>query len=140
MKVASPTEGLACTICRYWQKRLAGMPVNYYYSLLSAGIAGGAGPNHSLANSGTTVAEIYNVSQPVGQRWSTVADSQIQRLYHSIAFLTPNATVSPCCCVVLAPLPPPLFTPQIRLPSIPDMHVSTAQLLFVIWAIQWLLF
>ncbi|DBB05629.1 TPA: hypothetical protein ACH3X1_012246 [Trebouxia sp. C0004] len=57
------------------------------------GIAGGAGPNHSLANSGTTVAEIYNVSKPVGQRWSKVADSQIQRLYHSVAFLTPNATV-----------------------------------------------
>ncbi|KAL0022532.1 hypothetical protein WJX79_009245 [Trebouxia sp. C0005] len=57
------------------------------------GIAGGAGPNHSLANSGITVAEIYNVSKPVGQRWSTVADSQIERLCHSVAFLTPNATV-----------------------------------------------
>ena len=63
--------------------------------MLHAGIAGGAGPNRSLADSGTTVAEIYNVSQPVGQRWSTVADSQIQRLYHSVAFLTANATVSP---------------------------------------------
>lgn len=59
-----------------------------------AGIAGGAGPNHSLADSGTTVGEIYNVSKPVGQRWSTVADSQIQRLYHSVAFLTSNADVS----------------------------------------------
>ena len=61
---------------------------------LHVGIAGGAGPNHSLADSGMTVAEIYNVSQPFGQRWSTVADSQIQRLYHSVAFLTANATVS----------------------------------------------
>nr|QOL01228.1 putative extracellular protein TR9_036 [Trebouxia lynnae] len=57
------------------------------------GIAGGAGPNHSLADSGTTVGEIYNVSKPEGQRWSTVADSQIQRLYHSVAFLTSNADV-----------------------------------------------
>lgn len=59
-----------------------------------AGIAGGAGPNNSLAANGTTVAELYNVSQPEGQRWSTVADSQIQRLYHSVAFLTANADVS----------------------------------------------
>lgn len=78
----------------------------------SAGIAGGAGPNHSLADSGTTVAEIYNVSMPVGQRWSKVADSQIQRLYHSVAFLTPNATVSPCWCVTLSPLIPPFYTPR----------------------------
>ena len=60
-----------------------------------AGIAGGAGPNHSLADTGTTVGEVYNVSQPVGQRWSTVADSQIWRLYHSVAFLTANAEVNP---------------------------------------------
>ena len=59
-----------------------------------AGIAGGAGPNHSLADSGTTIGELYNVSKPVGQRWSTVADSQIERLYHSTAFLTSNAEVS----------------------------------------------
>lgn len=59
-----------------------------------AGIAGGAGPNNSLAANGTTVAELYNVTQPEGQRWSTVADSQIQRLYHSVAFLTDNADVS----------------------------------------------
>ena len=61
--------------------------------MVNAGIAGGAGPNHSLADAGTTVAEIYNVSKPVGQRWSNVADSQIPRLYHSVAFLTANATV-----------------------------------------------
>ena len=69
----------------------------YVTDATSAGIAGGAGPNHSLADSGTTVAEIYNISKPVGQRWSSVADSQIQRLYHSVAFLTSNADVSHAC-------------------------------------------
>lgn len=73
-----------------------------HYYLLHAGIAGGAGPNHSLADSGTTVGEIYNVSKPVGKRWSTVADSQIERLYHSVAFLTSNADVSRTCSVHVA--------------------------------------
>ena len=42
----------------------------------------------------TTVAEIYDPSKPIGQRWSTAGDTQIPRLYHSVAFLTANATVS----------------------------------------------
>ncbi|KAA6418815.1 MAG: hypothetical protein FRX49_11172, partial [Trebouxia sp. A1-2] len=41
----------------------------------------------------TTVAEVYDPSQPVGRRWTTVGDTQIPRLYHSVAFLTPNAEV-----------------------------------------------
>ena len=41
----------------------------------------------------TTVAEVYDPSQPIGQRWTTVGDTQIPRLYHSVAFLTPNAEV-----------------------------------------------
>ena len=45
------------------------------------------------AFNGSTVAEIYDPSKPVGQRWSAVADSKIWRLYHSIAFLTRNAEV-----------------------------------------------
>jgi len=61
---------------------------------LYAGIAGGAGPNRSDANIGTTMAEIYDPTQPIGQRWSVVADSPIWRMYHSIAFLTTNAEVS----------------------------------------------
>ena len=60
---------------------------------LFAGIAGGAGPNLAAADVGTTVAEIYDPSQPEGMRWRSVADSQIWRLYHSIAFLTRNAEV-----------------------------------------------
>eukprot|EP00891_Asterochloris_glomerata_P008232 jgi/Astpho2/8232/Aster-x1502 len=46
-----------------------------------------------VADVGTTVAEIYDPSQPEGMRWRSVADSQIWRLYHSIAFLTRNAEV-----------------------------------------------
>ena len=58
-----------------------------------AGIAGGAGAGYGAASIGTTVAEIYDPSLAVGQRWSIVADSKIWRLYHSVAFLTPNAEV-----------------------------------------------
>lgn len=39
------------------------------------------------------MAEIYDPTKPVGQRWSQVADSMIWRLYHSEAFLTSNAEV-----------------------------------------------
>ena len=46
-----------------------------------------------MAFDGTTVAEIYDPSKPIGQRWSTVADSMIWRMYHSEAFLTSNAEV-----------------------------------------------
>lgn len=61
-----------------------------------AGIAGSttAGVGNAGATNGTTVAEIYDPSKPIGQRWSPVGDSKIWRLYHSIAFLTPNAEVS----------------------------------------------
>ena len=45
------------------------------------------------AFNGSTVAEMYDPSKPVGQRWSAVADSKIWRLYHSVAFLTRNAEV-----------------------------------------------
>ena len=63
------------------------------YVCMCAGIAGGAGPNEDDASDGATVGEIYNPSKPVGQRWSSVADSMIWRLYHSEAFLTANAEV-----------------------------------------------
>ena len=66
------------------------------------GIAGGAGPNHSLADMGVTTGELYNYSQPEGQRWSTVADSQIQRLYHAVAVLTSNADVGHLCIALAA--------------------------------------
>jgi len=58
-----------------------------------SGIGGGAGPNRSDANIGSTIAEVYDPTKPIGQRWSTVADSQIWRMYHSVAFLTTNAEV-----------------------------------------------
>ena len=58
-----------------------------------AGNAGGSGPSASPATDGATVAEIYDPSKPIGQRWSAVADSMIWRLYHSEAFLTSNADV-----------------------------------------------
>lgn len=67
-----------------------------------AGIAGGTGPNYSAANYGTTTAEIYDPTKPLGQRWSPVADAQIWRLYHSVSFLTQNATVLPTCCLHLS--------------------------------------
>ena len=59
-----------------------------------SGIAGGAGTGYGAATNGTTVAEIYDPRKPIGQRWSKATDSKIWRLYHSVAFLTPNAEVS----------------------------------------------
>ena len=46
-----------------------------------------------MSYDGTTVAEMYDSTKPIGQRWSTVADSKIWRMYHSEAFLTSNADV-----------------------------------------------
>lgn len=57
------------------------------------GLGGGGGPRYSNMKVFTTVAEIYDPTKPIGQRWSTVGDTQIPRLYHSVAFLTSNATV-----------------------------------------------
>ena len=62
--------------------------------MMHSGLAGGGAPNYSVANNGSTVAEIYDPTKPIGQRWSTVADSQIWRMYHSSAYLTPNAEVA----------------------------------------------
>ena len=63
-------------------------------SAFVAGTGGGGGPRYSNMDQPTTIAEIYDPSMPVGQRWKTVGDSQIPRLYHSTALLTANATVS----------------------------------------------
>lgn len=58
-----------------------------------AGIGGGGGPRYSNYAKPTTRAEIYDPRRPIGQRWTAVGDSQIPRLYHSVAYLTDNATV-----------------------------------------------
>ncbi len=58
-----------------------------------AGLGGGGGPRYSDMDEPITIAEIYDPKQPVGERWSTVGDSQIPRLYHSTSWLTPNAEV-----------------------------------------------
>ena len=50
----------------------------------------------------TTVAEVYDPRQPIGQRWTTVGDTQIPRLYHSVAFLTPNAEVKTALASLVA--------------------------------------
>ena len=71
------------------------MPQELTLSAMYAGVAGGSGYGFSAADTGATVAEIYNPTKPIGQRWSTVADSQILRFYHSTAILTSNATVRP---------------------------------------------
>lgn len=81
---------LCCYTQAYFSSLLA---VSQPQRRVSVGIGGGAGPNHALQANGTAIGEIYNVSRPVGQRWSTVADSQIWRLNHSVAFLTSNAEV-----------------------------------------------
>ncbi len=59
------------------------------------GTAGGAGPG-AFADNGATVAEMYDPTKPVGSRWTTLADSQIWRLYHSTAVLTKNGEVYSC--------------------------------------------
>ena len=61
-----------------------------------AGLGGGGGPRYSNMKDFVTVAEIYDPRQPISQRWKTVGDTQIPRLYHSVAFLTPNAEVQIC--------------------------------------------
>lgn len=38
-------------------------------------------------------AEMYDPDAPAGQRWSTLARSQVARLYHSVAVLTRNGTI-----------------------------------------------
>ena len=38
-------------------------------------------------------AEMYNPDAPSGQRWSTLARSQVARMYHSTAALTTNGTI-----------------------------------------------
>lgn len=38
-------------------------------------------------------AEMYNPDAPLGERWSTMARSQIARMYHSTAALTTNGTI-----------------------------------------------
>lgn len=62
----------------------------------SVGRAGGAGPA-AFSDNGATVAEMYDPTKPVGSRWTTLADSQIWRLYHSTAVLTKNGEV--CLCI-----------------------------------------
>ena len=64
-------------------------------SVASVGIAGGGGPG-AFSNNGATVAEMYDSSMPMGSRWTTLADSQIWRLYHSTAVLTKNGEVTFC--------------------------------------------
>ena len=63
------------------------------------GIAGGASGTGSAANQGSfgaRSAEIYDPRQPVGQRYSgLLANSGLDRLYHSNAFLTINGDVLP---------------------------------------------
>ena len=60
----------------------------------------------------TTAAEIYDPSKPVGQRWSTVADSMIWRMYHSEAFLTCNAEVFVSGSETTAEHPVQIYTPD----------------------------
>jgi hypothetical protein len=56
------------------------------------GIAGGLALA-AAASDGTTVACLYNPYAPAGSRWSALADSGIQRLYHSVAFLLSSGEV-----------------------------------------------
>ena len=83
---------------------------------LLVGCAGGlptAGSAANLDHFGARHAEIYNPANAVGQRWSgLLADSQVDRLAHSTAFLTMNGEVRtagpahgllwrPCLCWVV---------------------------------------
>lgn len=92
-----------------------------------AGIGSGSGPNSAAGTVGTTVAEIYNATAPLGSRWSKVADSGIWRLYHSWAFLTRNATVSaPCPDVQKSPGLTTLKALGLRWHIMPALSVSNA--------------
>ena len=67
---------------------------------MCAPAAGGIPGGSSSANIGTPdaqQAEIYNPSNDVGQRWSgLLADSKVDHLAHSTAWLTLNGEVRPC--------------------------------------------
>ena len=61
---------------------------------ISAGIAGGV-PLAAAASDGITTPVLYNPYNDAGSRYTELADSQIQRLYHSNAFLLTSGQVSP---------------------------------------------
>lgn len=58
----------------------------------AAGIAGGV-PLAAAASNGITTAVLYNPYLASGSRYTVLADSQIQRLYHSNAFLLSSGEV-----------------------------------------------
>lgn len=61
-----------------------------------------AGSAANVDHYGARQAEIYNPANAVGQRWSgLLADSQVDRLAHSTAFLTMNGEVGPLCSLAL---------------------------------------
>ncbi|KAA6418817.1 MAG: hypothetical protein FRX49_11174 [Trebouxia sp. A1-2] len=90
------------------------------------GIQGGNGVAAAAANIGTSVAEIYDPSLPIGQRWSQAADSLIWRMYHSSAYLTPNAEVYVAGSETTAELRAQLFTPDYLHTSKPRPVITTA--------------
>lgn len=75
------------------------------------GIAGGGGPG-AFANNGATVAEMYDPSKPIGSRWTTLADSQIWRMYHSTALLTRTGEVLVAGSEVTSEYRAQLYTPD----------------------------
>lgn len=62
--------------------------------VMTAGIAGGV-PLAAAASHGITTPVLYNPYNDAGSRYTELADSQIQRLYHSNAFLLTSGQVSP---------------------------------------------
>lgn len=63
------------------------------------GLAGdSASGGDSRANYPNFFAELYEPDAPLGSRWSTLARSQIARMYHSTAGLTTNGTILVAGC------------------------------------------
>ena len=89
---------------------------------------------------------MYNPAQPVGQRWSgLLADGTFDRLYHSEAYLTTNADVSPCLlpvfvvCVFLTVCAPHVLALDaremwvVKVPGHPPRSTSPLMLMWVLF-------
>ena len=74
-----------------------------------------------LMASPTLEALLYNPEKPKGQRWTTLARSNIPRLYHSVAVLLPDGTVM---VTGSNPVEMPKLTPDSKDPYVTEYRVE----------------
>jgi len=74
-----------------------------------------------LMSSPTLEALLYDPDQPLGQRWTTVGQTDIPRLYHSVALLMPDATVM---VAGSNPVQMPILQPDSQDPYVTEFRVE----------------